>query len=158
LAARIDRLPAREKTVLQTAAVIGKEFSPRVLARVADLPPTELEPALHALTEGGFAYPQVLFPEAEYAFKHPLTQEVAYRSQLGVTRARAHAAVARTIAELHPEKLDEHAALLAHHWEAGGDTIEAARWYRRAAGWVGLADLAGAIGHWRKVRALLADA
>src|SRR5204863_2743027 len=82
LAARIDRLAEREKRVVQTAAVIGKEFVAAVLAPVVDLPPTELEAALHALTEAGFVYPQALFPEAEYAFRHPLTQEVAYRSQL----------------------------------------------------------------------------
>src|SRR5205823_1786061 len=45
-----------------------------------------------------------------------------------------------------------------HHWEAAGDAIEAARWYRRAAGRTGLADLAGAIADWRKVRSLLAGA
>jgi adenylate cyclase len=31
LAARIDRLPEREKQILQTAAVIGKEFSARLI-------------------------------------------------------------------------------------------------------------------------------
>ena len=35
LAARIDRLPEREKQVLQTAAVIGKTFGEALLRRVA---------------------------------------------------------------------------------------------------------------------------
>jgi len=156
LAARIDGLGEREKMVLQTAAVIGKEFAEPVLARVAALPATELGAALRVLMQGEFVYQEALFPEAEYAFKHPLTQEVAYRSQLGGSRAHVHAAVARAIAALHPDKLDEQAALLAHHWEAAGEALEAAHWYRRAAGRAGLADLAAAIAHWRKVRALLA--
>src|SRR5262249_52752052 len=38
LAARIDRLGEREKHLLQTAAVIGKEFTEPVLRRVGELP------------------------------------------------------------------------------------------------------------------------
>src|SRR5438093_908360 len=61
----------------------------------------------------------------------------------------------RAAAALHPDKLDERAALLAYHWEAAGDALEAARWNRRAAEWVRATDLAAALGHWRKVRTLV---
>src|SRR5262249_27795961 len=75
LAARIDRLPEREKQVLQTASVIGKKFSEPILRRVADLVDADLHAVLDALTSAEFLYPEALYPEAEYAFKHPLTQE-----------------------------------------------------------------------------------
>ena len=140
LAARIDRLAQREKAVLQAAAVIGKEFPEPVLTRVVELEPAELEEALRNLVAGEFVYEQELYPEALYAFKHPLTQEVAYGSQLGERRAAVHAAVARAIAEQYPERLDERAALLAQHWEAAGETLEAARWHARAAAWAGTSD------------------
>ena len=140
LAARIDRLAQREKAVLQAAAVIGKEFPAPVLERVVELEPAELEDALRNLVAGEFVYEQELYPEALYAFKHPLTQEVAYGSQLGERRAAVHAAVARAIAEHYPERLDERAALLAQHWEAAGETLEAARWHARAAAWSGTSD------------------
>ena len=39
--------------------------------------------------------------------------------------------------ELEPERLDELAALIASHMEAGGETREAARWSARAAYWAG---------------------
>jgi class 3 adenylate cyclase/tetratricopeptide (TPR) repeat protein len=154
LAARIDRLSTREKAVLQAAAVIGKEFPAPVLERVLDLPPAELEEALRNLVAGEFVYEQELYPEALYAFKHPLTQEVAYGSQLGERRATVHAAVAGAIAEHHPERLDERAALLAHHWEAAGETLEAARWHARAAAWSGTNDPTQALRHWHDVRGL----
>src|SRR2546426_448856 len=83
LAARIDRLGEREKRVLQTAAVVGKTFTESILQRVlgaageAPLPAADAAAALRALTQGEFLYEQALYPEAEYAFKHPLTQEVA---------------------------------------------------------------------------------
>ena len=155
LAARIDRLPEREKRVLQTASVIGKKFSEPILQRVADLGDGDLPAALHALTSAEFLYQEALYPEAEYAFKHPLTQEVAYRSQLAERRARVHAAVARAIEELDSGKLGERAALLAYHWEHAGDAREAAKWHRRAAEWVGLNNPAEALRHWGSVRQLL---
>jgi class 3 adenylate cyclase/tetratricopeptide (TPR) repeat protein len=161
LAARIDRLPEPHKQVLQAAAVIGKEFAEPVLRGVvgaqqaAPLPPGQLEGALQALTGAELIYERALSPEAEYAFKHPLTQEVAYRSQLTERRAQLHATVAEAIAALYPDKLDEHAALLAHHWEGAGERLEAARWTRRAAEWVGYSDPAEAYRRWCRVRALL---
>ncbi len=155
LAARIDRLSEREKSLLQSAAVIGSEFSEPVLARAAALGEGELEPALRALIAAEFLYEQELYPEAIYAFKHPLTQEVAYNSQLGERRAAVHRRVAEALEELYPDKLDERAALLAQHWEAAGDRLAAARWSARAAAWVGLNDIAEALRHWRKVSELV---
>jgi class 3 adenylate cyclase/tetratricopeptide (TPR) repeat protein len=155
LAARIDRLGDRDKQVLHTAAVVGKQFAEPVLRRVAALPEPELVEALHTLSAAEFVHELGGHPAAEYAFAHPLTQEVAYRSQLGERRTRVHAAVARAMTALYPEKLDERAALLAHHWEGAGDRLEAARWSRRAAEWVGTNDFPEALRHWRRVRSLL---
>jgi class 3 adenylate cyclase/tetratricopeptide (TPR) repeat protein len=157
LGARIDRLPEREKQVLQTAAVIGKEFGEAVLQRVAGLPEAELAAALRALVQAELVYETALYPEAEYTFKHPLTQEVAYGSQLGERRKRVHAAVARAIEATSAEKLDEQAALLAHHWERAGEALTAASWHARAADWAGARDRETMIRHWARVRALLAD-
>src|SRR5207247_4919333 len=81
LAARIDRLPEREKRLLQTAAVIGKVFPESILRRIAEIPDPELRASLAALEEGELVFAETLYPQAEYAFKHPLTQEVAYHSQ-----------------------------------------------------------------------------
>src|SRR5262249_12548884 len=157
LGARIDRLPEREKHVLQTAAVIGKEFGELVLRRVEGLPEAELAAALRALADAELVYETALYPEAEYTFKHPLTQEVAYGSQLGERRKRVHAAVARAIEATSAEKLDEQAALLAHHWERAGEKLVAATWHARAAGGAGGRARATRHRHWARVRALLAD-
>jgi class 3 adenylate cyclase/tetratricopeptide (TPR) repeat protein len=154
LAARIDRLAEREKAVLQAAAVIGKEFSEPVLARVTALEPGSLEDALHELVSGEFVFEQQLYPEAVYAFRHPLTQEVAYGSQLGQRRAAVHAAVARAIEALDPERVDERAALLAQHWESASEPLEAARWHGRAGAWAGTKDPTASLEHWRRVREL----
>jgi adenylate cyclase len=157
LAARVDRLPEEEKGVLQTAAVIGKEFTGPVLRVVTGLPDETLAAALDALARAEFLHETALYPEAEYAFKHPLTQEVAYRSLLGERRRQIHDAVARAIERTYPEKLDERAALVAHHWECAGDRLEAARWHHQAGRWVRARNVPEAMRHWRRARELLRE-
>jgi class 3 adenylate cyclase len=88
LAARIDRLPEREKQVLQAASVLGDQVAAGVLREMVDLPDDGLDDALRRLVASEFLHEAALYPETEYAFNHPLTQEVAYRSQLGDRRAR----------------------------------------------------------------------
>jgi class 3 adenylate cyclase/tetratricopeptide (TPR) repeat protein len=157
LAARIDRLAEREKQVLQAAAVIGKEFPEPILKAVLDGSDAELAGALQKLKNGEFLYEQSLYPVTEYAFKHPLTQEVALGSQLQERRARTHGRVARAMRTAHPDRLDEQAALLAHHYEEAGDRDEAARLHRRAALWLLKSDASESRAHWRRVLALVAS-
>jgi adenylate cyclase len=154
LAARIDRLPERDKALLQMAAVIGRQFSRRVLGRVSGLADAELEAGLGTLVEAELVYEAATYPEEEYAFKHALTEEVAYGSQLAKRRAGVHATVARTLAELDADKLGERASLIALHYELGGKLLEAAGWNARAGAWSGFSNPVEAARHWRRVRAL----
>lgn len=155
LAARIDRLGEWEKIALQTASVIGKRFSEPLLARVVGLPDVELATALRHLVDAELLHERTLFPEAEYEFKHRLTLEVAYTSQLADRRSRLHAAVAAAMADLYADRSDERAAVIAQQWQGAGAALEAARWFRRAAEWVGMNDAAEALRHWREVRQLV---
>ena len=159
LSSRIDRLPELEKQLLQTAAVIGKTFSEALLGRVmASLTAIDdtaaLDPALSALVTAEFLYEAALYPQLEYSFKHPLTQEVAQRSQLRERRVRVHAAVAQALTEA-GGNLDERAAEIARHWDEAGAASKAARWHRHAAQWAGLSDPRESLRHWRRVRELV---
>jgi class 3 adenylate cyclase/tetratricopeptide (TPR) repeat protein len=155
LAARIDRLSERDKSVLETAAVIGKRFSQTLLARVIGEAENELAASLSTLGDSGFIDEAQAYPEVEYAFHHPLTQEVAYRSQLATRRSQIHRQVAEALVAEACPKGDENAALVAHHWEGAGDTLNAVVWSRKAAEWATARDLAEARRHWLKVRELL---
>jgi predicted ATPase len=93
LAARIDRLPADAKHLLQTAAVIGHEVPLILLQAVADLSEEALHRSLAQLQGAEFLYETRLFPEREYTFKHALTHEVAYGSLLQERRRTLHACV-----------------------------------------------------------------
>jgi adenylate cyclase len=63
--------------------------------------------------------------------------------------------VAQAVLEDNSEKLDERAALIAHHWEQAGENLQAAMWHARAAEWAGVRDPVEALKHWHQVRALL---
>ncbi|HXC53492.1 MAG TPA: adenylate/guanylate cyclase domain-containing protein [Candidatus Limnocylindrales bacterium] len=155
LAARIDHLPERQKEVVQSAAVIGKKFSEAVLQRIVHMDAADLRAALDALCESGFLYEREVYPAARYAFQHPLTQEVAYRTQLSDKRKGLHLTIARTLTELEPEKLDENAALLGHHWESAGELREAVSAYRRAAERASASEMRESKVHWTKVMELI---
>ncbi len=157
LAARIDRLPERERRVLQAAAVIGAEFSETLVAALSGFESHELAEALHRLASAELVVEHGLYPELQYAFKHPLIQDVAYASQLRENRARLHAAAARAIEASDSKRLGPRAALIAHHWERAGDLSVAATWEARAAYHAGSSAPSQAFRHWRRVRALLAS-
>ncbi len=125
LAARIDRLAEREKQVLQTAAVIGREFSEPVLRRVVELSEIDLTAALQKLTSAEFVYEEALYPQAQYTFKHALTQEVAYNSLLNERRLTLHEHVAEAIAAIFEGRLEEHLSELAHHYSHSRNTRKA---------------------------------
>jgi class 3 adenylate cyclase/tetratricopeptide (TPR) repeat protein len=155
LAARIDRLDEASKQLLQTAAVIGADVPETLLRRVAGLDDDALRNGLRRLVQSEFLHEAALYPEREYAFKHPLTREVAYASLLRERRQAVHAAVAEALEALAGEAAGQRASLLAHHWEQAGRVLEAARWHTRAAARLGFR--AGeSISHWRKVTELLA--
>ncbi|HKT82857.1 MAG TPA: tetratricopeptide repeat protein, partial [Solirubrobacterales bacterium] len=156
LAARIDRLSPSAKRLLQAASVTSKEISEQALGMVSgQSEDDDYRAALCELTDGGFLFETEVYPERVFAFRHPLTREVAYGTQLAEQRARSHAATARTLIELNPDRHDELAALIASHMESGGETLEAARWSARAAYWTGSSRPGDALRLWRKTMELV---
>jgi len=154
LASRIDRLGDRDKEVLQAAAVVGREVRIDVLRAVVDLPARELAASLERLSSAELLDPAE--SPGEHAFRHPLAQEVAYRTQLLDRRRGTHAAIARALLTIHGSAAATHAALLAHHFDEAGDRLEAARWHEQAGRRVARSDPADGITHCRRVTALLA--
>src|SRR4029453_10791560 len=110
LASRIDRLSDRDKDVLHGAAVIGQDVPIELLRAVVGLPAPELAASLQRLSSA-----ELLGPggsPGEHAFRNPLTQEVASRTQLVDRRRGTHAAIARALLTIHGPAAAAHAALL----------------------------------------------
>jgi tetratricopeptide (TPR) repeat protein len=115
LAARIDRLPQEEKSLLQTASVIGNEVPFTLLQAIAEIPEHTLYRGLTHLQATEFLYETSLFPERVYTFKHALTHDVAYGSLLQERRRVLHAQIVEALEELETERLTEQVERLAHH-------------------------------------------
>lgn len=154
LAARIDRLSPEAKQLLQVASVVGREMGIRALRLTAAIEPKRMDAVLCELVEAGFVYEAELYPERLLAFRHPLTREVAYGTQLAERRAATHAAAAQALIELECERHDELAGLIAHHLDEGREQREAARWYARAAHWAGRSRPQDALRLWQQVTRL----
>jgi tetratricopeptide (TPR) repeat protein len=132
LAARIDRLSAEDKRLLQTAAVIGHEVPLPLLRAIADVPEVALHHSLAQLQAVEFLYETRLFPEHEYTFTHALTHEVAYGSLLQERRRVLHARIVEALEVLAPDRVSEQVERLAHHALQGEVWAKALAYGRQA--------------------------
>ncbi|HEX8560234.1 MAG TPA: protein kinase, partial [Pyrinomonadaceae bacterium] len=169
LQARLDRLTPWEKTVLQRAAVVGREFwdgaleafSRSAAARGAGVE-GDTGAALETLRRKELVYRREASAFAgarEYTFKHALLRSVAYEGLLKRERRRLHAEAAGWLVAQGGARVEEYAAVIAEHFEAARDATRAAEWYGRA-GQQARASYApeAAIGFYRKALEHLAEA
>ena len=128
LATRIDRLPADEKAMLQTAAVIGKDVPVELLEAIVDVDGEALGEILNSLQSAEFLYQTRLLSNPEYTFKHALTHQVAYETVLKERRRAVHVRLVTLIEELYADRLDEQVERLARH-SLGGELWDKAVHY-----------------------------
>ena len=120
LVSRIDRLEGEARRTLQLASVIGRSFYYRVLQSISQTA-NDLDGHLSVLQRVELILETARDPEREYAFRHALTQEAAYRSILRKERSSFHLQVGEALEKLFPERNSEFAPLLAHHFLQADD-------------------------------------
>ena len=103
LAARIDRLPAEAKSMLNAAAVIGSQFD---IDSLRLLRPETESTRLAELVSAELIDQTDFVPRQRYCFRHPLVRTVAYESQLNATRVQAHRRLAAAIEARDPAAAD----------------------------------------------------
>ena len=133
LLARIDRLPATAKRLLQTAAVIGKDVASPLLQAVAEVPEEAMQRDLGHLQAAEFLYETYAPTAPAYTFKHALTQEVAYQSFVRRVQQQYHAHIAQVLEERFPEVAESTARTAGASLHGGGATcasypLLATRW------------------------------
>ena len=133
IAARIDKLGPAEKDLLQTLAVVGKEFPLGLVKHVSGKSDRDLRSLLANLQMGEFVYEQPAAPEPDYTFKHALTQEVAYDSILVERRKAIHERAAAGIETIFEAQIEDHLDELANHYLRAGNTAKAVAFLERAA-------------------------
>ena len=132
VAARIDRLPPRDKAILQMASVVGMDVPFALLQAIADYADDELHAAIARLQAGEFLYEAGIFPDLQYTFTHALTHDVTYGSLLQHRRRTLHDQIVDAIERLYPGRLPEHVERLAHHALRGEAWGKAVRYCRQA--------------------------
>jgi class 3 adenylate cyclase/predicted ATPase len=132
LASRIDRLPAEERELLQTVAVLGREFPLGLVRRMTLKPDAESERMLAELQSAEFIYEQPAAGDVEYVFKHPLTQEVAYNALLIERRKFLHERAGVALESMFAERLEDHLDELAHHYSRSDNVAKAVKYLGQA--------------------------
>jgi predicted ATPase len=132
LVARIDRLPHDAKDLLQTLSVVGREFPMLLIRAVLPKSDEELNCLLNKLQLGEFIYEQPALGDAEYIFKHALTQEVSYNSVLLERRKQLHERIGAAIEALYANSIEDHLDELAHHYSRSGNVPKALEYHERA--------------------------
>jgi predicted ATPase len=133
LASRIDRQASADKELLQTLAILGREFSVNLVQHLTGKSNDELEGMLIQLQLREFINEQPAVGDVEYRFKHALTQEVAYNSILAERRRALHERAGHAIEELCVHKLEDHYSDLARHYLRSDDAAKAVQYARLAA-------------------------
>ncbi|HEY7498607.1 MAG TPA: AAA family ATPase [Vicinamibacterales bacterium] len=128
--ARVDRLPASAKQLLQTASVLGREVPLSVLTRVWR--GGDVEPEIATLCRLEFLFERMGADEPVLVFKHALTQDVAYDSVLARNRKELHLRSAEALTALYDDREDL-AATFAYHYARTDRVEEAVTWLMRAA-------------------------
>ena len=130
LASRIERLGSEERSVVERAAVIGKEFYRGAVAELV-APPVKprIDGHLEALRRKDMVEPEGTYwiDEPVYRFHHVLIRDAAYRSLLKEARAELHERFADWLQEKAGELVGEHEEVIAFH-------LEQAHAYRRELG------------------------
>jgi class 3 adenylate cyclase/tetratricopeptide (TPR) repeat protein len=131
LAARIDRLDASEKSAVQVAAVLGREFSLDLIETVWD-GDAPIRAVLDELKRREFLQERHGDMERTFIFKHALTRDVAYDSLLEERRQELHACAGAALERAYEGRLHEKYELLAFHYSRSADRVRAADYLEHA--------------------------
>jgi tetratricopeptide (TPR) repeat protein len=133
IVSRIDRLSLALRTILQSAAVVGRDVPFWLLRAVVDEPEDLLRRALGELRAAEFLYETTFGTDPDHVFKHALTHDVAYATVTDMSRRQLHRRVVEAIELRFGPDLADHAERLAHH-ATRGEVWEKAITYWRQVG------------------------
>ena len=121
IAARLDSLPAIERSLLQDAAVLGKSFTATALSAVTSVPQPDIEPALNSLVGKDLLAIQSdpRSPErGQYVFVQDLIRSVAHGTLARRDRKLRHLAAATYLASAWGDEEEIAEVVAAHLVEA----------------------------------------
>ena len=131
LIARLDQL-SNAKELVQLSAVLGKEFSGKMLNALFPREKVKIDNSIHQLLEAEIFLDRTLGEDEYYSFKHSLIQDAAYDSILRSERKRMHSKVASVIEGQFTDVMADQPEILAHHYTKGDEPLQAIPFWLRA--------------------------
>jgi DNA-binding CsgD family transcriptional regulator len=114
--ARLGRLSPEAQTLARAGAVLGRCFSPDVIAGMVDRPLEQIEPTIAELIEASFLYPFDYVDQGYYDFRHQLLRDAVYDAVPISQKRRFHAQAAEFVMALEASSVI-HAS---RHYEQAG--------------------------------------
>jgi tetratricopeptide (TPR) repeat protein len=134
IVSRIDQLEEAEKITIKVASVLGRLFRANWLWNIYPAlgTPTEVKQYLTNLSRLDLTPLDKPEPEAEYLFKHVVTQEIAYESLAYLTRTTLHEQAGLFIERTYSNEIDQNLDLLAYHYGRSHNTDKQTEYFRKA--------------------------
>ncbi len=137
LRARLDCLPSKERLVLQCASVVGRQFWGAAVSELSKAGDTAGAPGLlEVARERQLVYSakRSSFEDSEeFSFKHALLRDIVYETVVKGMKKTYHAGVARWLERNVKDRTAEYLLVIADHYDAAGDSDNAAAYLVRAA-------------------------
>lgn len=156
---RFDRLSSQQRSLLQTASVIGRQFDAELLNMVLKIEDrVQLKSLLSTLVEKAFILPAGDQNYPGYSFRHVLTSDAVYRTLLRRDRNKLHGLVANSIEQVYADQLENQVEVLAGHYMRS-EFLDKALHYLILAGRKSAQEYANlqAQGYFEEARSLLVD-
>jgi predicted ATPase/class 3 adenylate cyclase len=129
LIARLDGVSREVREMIQTAAVLGREFDIRLLMQMLPRP----ERLMDLIERAEQAEIWFRLNDTSYLFRHAMLRDAAYSMQLAVRQRELHALAMVKMEKLYAEDLNAHYSELAYHAEHGNLSEKAHFYLRKAA-------------------------
>lgn len=129
LVARLDRLTQTVRDVVQTAAVLGREFEVTILAQMLK----DFGTVDSHIKQAEEAAVWSAISELTYLFRHALLRDAAYQMQLQTRLRQLHLSAATAMEQLYSENLSAYAQEIGYHFQQADDVEAAIPYWRQAA-------------------------
>ena len=129
LVARLDQLTRSVREIIQTAAVLGREFEVHVLAAMLQ----DTDEITEQIVQAEKADIWSAISQIRYIFTHGLLRDAAYSMQMRARRMELHAIALSALEKVYANEVEYHYSELAYHAEHA-KLSEKALYYLRLAG------------------------
>ena len=127
---RLERLRNDTRSLLDTAAVIGRSFTFELLQVSTRTDPDALLDQVEEAEKTGLISSTLDYPDAHFQFSHELIRRYVLGELSALRLQRSHLKVAEAIESLYADTLDDHANDLAYHLLQAGNLADRSKTIR----------------------------